>query len=58
MCFEKFITCPEGAGCLAWDEMLVHGDVVVVNLALLTSNSEEVRLPTLPVAEMLLQTAA
>lgn len=58
MCFEKFIKCPEGAVCLAWDEMLIHGDVEAVNLALLTPNSKEVRLPTLLVAEMLLQTAA
>lgn len=58
MCFEKFITCPEGAVCLAWDETLIHCDVEALNLALLTPNSEEVRLPTLLVAEMLLQTAA
>lgn len=58
MCFKKFITCPKGAVCLAWDEMLVHGDVEAVNLALLMPNSDEVRLATLLVAEMLLQTAA
>lgn len=58
MSFEKFITCPEGAVCLAWDETLIHCDVEALNLALLTPNSEEVRLLTLLVAEMLLQTAA
>lgn len=58
MCFKKFITCPKGVVCLACDEMLVHGDVEAVNLALLMPNSDEVRLPTLLVAEILLQTAA
>ena len=58
MCFEKFITCTEEAVCLAWDETLIHGDVEAVDLALLTPNHKEVRLPTLLVAEMLLQTAA
>lgn len=38
---------------LACDEMLIHGDEEAVNLALLTPNSEEVRLPTLLVVEML-----
>jgi hypothetical protein len=58
MCFEKFIACPEEADCLAWDEMLIHGDVEAVNLALLTPDRKEVWLSTLLVAEMLLQTAA
>jgi len=58
MCFKKFVKCPEGTVCLARDEMLIHGDVEAVNLAFLPPNSEEVRLPTLLVAEMLLQTPA
>lgn len=47
MCFVKFIKCPKGALCLAWDEMLIHGDVGAVILALLTTNSEVVQLLTL-----------
>ncbi|KAJ3584080.1 hypothetical protein NHX12_014576 [Muraenolepis orangiensis] len=54
----RFIECPKRTVCLAWDEMLIDGDVEGVNRALLTSNSEEVRLRILLVAETLLQTAA
>lgn len=58
MHFKKFIKCPKGTVCLAWDEMLIHGDIEAVNLVLLTTNGKEVWLPTLLVAKMLLQTAA
>lgn len=58
MCLEKFIECHKGAVCLAWDEMLIQGDVEAVNLAFLTSNSQEVRMLALGVVEVLLQTAA
>lgn len=58
MCLEKFIKCPKGAVCLAWDEMLIQGDVEAVNLASLTSNGKEVRVLMLVFTEVLLQTAA
>lgn len=34
MCFEKFFKWPKGAICLDWGEILVHGNVKVVNLGM------------------------
>lgn len=58
MWFEKFIECPKWVAHLAWNEMLIHGDVEGVSLALLMPNGEEVWMLTFLIAEMLFQTAA
>ena len=58
MSFKKLIKCPNGAGGVAGDEMLVDGDVEVVDLPLLPPNRQEIWLLVLLTLEMLLQAAA